>query len=111
MNSRSYFAKKFLIASLLGTSAILLGPAAAHALFPPVNRVVPPPPAPVVQPAVVTPVVIVGDPVVIIGGDPDPFVPFDPPDAKTPEPATMISGLIGLALGGLYVRRGRREKI
>jgi hypothetical protein len=40
---------------------------------------------------------------VIVKGDPD---PVKPPVAATPEPATIVSGLIGLAaLGGYRLRK------
>jgi hypothetical protein len=91
----------------------------ANAFFPPV---VPPPPVVVTVPPVSPPPVIVVPPV-----SPPPFSPppspptivvppvsppLSPPTTSTPEPATLITGLMGLAAVAGYrlVRRKDNEK-
>jgi len=101
----------------------------AYAWFPPV---VPPPPVVVVVPPVVPPVVV--PPVVVPPVSPPPFVPPPPPPVvvppvcpppvvvpptcnctgtnSVPEPATIVTALVGLAAAGGYslTRRKRDEK-
>ncbi|MCE9530436.1 MAG: PEP-CTERM sorting domain-containing protein [Planctomycetes bacterium] len=98
MKFRSRQCRKLMAAGLLGLAPLLMMPASASAIFPPINR------DPVVAtPQVVTPLVVVDPPVVIVG-EPDPPIVFVP-DEKTPEPATIVSGLIALTCAGIFVRR------
>lgn len=72
--------------------------------IPPV--VVPPvvPPPPFVPPSVVPPVVV--QPPVV----PPVYVPPPPPPSGTPEPATVVSSLIGLAAAAGYGLRKRKQE-
>jgi hypothetical protein len=86
----------------------------ASAFFPPVWPVSPPvtvvppvaPPPIVVDPPLPPPVVVppVSPPVVVV----PPVSP--PPISTTPEPATLVGGLIGLAAVAGYRRLSRSEK-
>lgn len=95
----------------------------ANAFFPPVT---PPPPKVVVVPPVSPPPVIVvppvspppfspppSPPVVVPPVSPPPIIvvpPVSPGTSTTPEPATLISGLIGLAAVAGYRRLVRRKE-
>jgi hypothetical protein len=106
-------------AGALGVAAFTLSSQQAAAFFPPVRTpvhgvtVVPPPP-PIVVPPVIPPV------------PPPPFVPPPPPPESpppvppavpppvvvpvtTPEPGTLTTGLIGIAVAGGWVLRKRRK--
>ena len=82
------------LAGVLGLAPLLLAPSAVYAIFPPVIH----DPGPVVTPTAI-PVV---NPVVIPAGG-----PVVPPvtTASTPEPASIVSGLMALGLGGYFLRR------
>lgn len=86
--------KPLLTALAIGT----IYPATASAFFPPVRTAA--------QPAVVSP----GDPSIVGTPDIDPVKP--PTVAATPEPATVLTGLIGLAaMAGYRLRRRKPEAI
>src|SRR4051812_23920553 len=87
-------------AGLLALAAFLLGPASASALFPPVYHN-PPPVTPTPTPTTPDPPVTGG------GGSVTP--PVTPPTHSTPEPATLITGLIGLLGGGYILRRKKKS--
>lgn len=95
MNARTGRRRTRWLAGVLGLASLLLAPSAVYAIFPPVI----PDPAP----SVVTPVVVpTVNPIVVPAGG-----PVDPPvtTASTPEPASIITGLMGLAVGAYYLRR------
>jgi len=91
---------KWWLAGALGVAALLFHARVAEAVFPPIYQsqppvvvqAPPPPPAPVV-----------------IIGEPDPPDPVDPPVARTPEPTTIASGVMGLIFAGGYFLRKRRK--
>jgi hypothetical protein len=87
-------------AGLLALAVFLLGPATASAIFPPVYHN----PAPTPTPTPTVP----SDPVVTGGGGATP-PPVTPPTHSTPEPATLITGLIGLLGGGYILRRQKKS--
>jgi hypothetical protein len=81
------------IAAVLASVAVL-APASVFAIFPPVIQ----------QPTVsVTGVKV--QPIVTIQGGHVPPPAVVPPTVKTPEPATIITGLMSLALGGYLLRK------
>ena len=110
---------KLFIAGALGA---LLTPITASAFFPPLNHY--PYPNPIQSPPVVMPPVVAPPPVVPPAGqDPIPPIvtprgdpeepgtpPVTPPVAATPEPATIVTGLVGLGLLGGWSLRRRRAK-
>ena len=110
-NKLKKLAKKLLpaVTVVLTASPFVVGAPRAHAFFPPVFpgnppvTVVPPtvPPPVIVVPPVVPPPVVV-PPVV-----PPPVVvpPHCPPPNGVPEPATLISALVGLAAAAAARRR------
>ena len=68
----------------------------------PAPMTTPPGPPPIITPSPV--------PVPIPDPDPDPCPgPIPPPCHHNPEPATLLSGLVGSGLLGLYVIRKRRN--
>ena len=93
---------------------------AANAFFPPVwgtapPAVVPPvvpPPVVVVPPVAPPPFVPPPPPVIVVPPvSPPPIVVSPPPPPTgTPEPATLVSGLIGLAAAAGYGLKRRHEK-
>jgi hypothetical protein len=97
-----------------GVLAVLAVPAVAAAFFPPFNNFpLPPiqnPPVlpPVVEPPPATPEL---PPVVNPGGTPDPVVPpvVPPVSSQTPEPATIVGCLAGLAFLRAVSMRKRRQ--
>ena len=100
-NKLKKLAKKLLpaVTVVLTASPFVVGAPRAHAFFPPVfpgN-----PPVTVVPPTVPPPVIVV-PPVV-----PPPVVvpPHCPPPNGVPEPATLISALVGLAAAAAARRR------
>jgi hypothetical protein len=104
--------------TIWGMVAVLGAPAAASAFFPPFNHFPYPPPVqtpPVVTPPPVQPppvIPTVPPPIVTPGGGPDipPPVVVPPVQAQTPEPATIVGCLTGLAfLKACSMRRRRRQ--
>jgi len=90
------------LAGMLGLAPLLLAPSAAFALFPPVVARPAAAPQVVVMPTVV-------DPPAVVVGVPEP-IPVDPPvTAKTPEPATLVSSLIGIAFGVRLLKRRKAQ--
>ena len=85
-----------------GLAAVLLSAGIAAAVFPPLYQQ-PPAAAPAAPPQITITKV---DPPVIVTGDPDPVPTVT---ASTPEPATLITGLMGLMLAGGYAWRKRRK--
>ncbi len=81
-------------------SISVLAPASALAIFPPVIQ----------QPTVSVTGVKVQPIVTIQGGHVPPPVVV-PPTATTPEPATIVTGLMSLALGGFLLRKKRLAQI
>ena len=75
--------------------ALALVPAPAFGIFPPVIQ----------KPAVAAVATVPIETPVTIQGDPGPVPIPDPVTASTPEPATLITGLIGLAFGRCLLRR------
>jgi LPXTG-motif cell wall-anchored protein len=84
------------LAGILALAIFLLGPATASAIFPPVYHNPTPPPPTTTVGQTEPPVTVIGQPVT---------PPVTPPVHKTPEPATLITGLIGLLGGGYILRR------
>jgi len=94
------------LAGMLGLAPLLV-PAAAFALYPPVIPAAPVVPAAQPVQPVVVPQVIVVDPPVGVVGEPE---PIDPPDtAKTPEPATLATAVIGAAFAGRLLRNRKNR--
>jgi hypothetical protein len=92
MNTCSGRVRMKWLAGLLAPIAFLT-PASAFAIFPPV-----------IQQPTVTITSVKSDPVVHVqGGGGTPVV--IPPTVNTPEPATIVTGLISLALGGYFLRK------
>lgn len=85
--------RKWTTALVLGIAPLLLVPTPAFAIFPPV----------ILQPRVG--ITGVPDPPIVIHPPPPVVVP---PVARTPEPTTLVTGLIGLAFGGCMLRRKKR---
>ena len=85
------------LAGVLGIAPLLLAPSALYAIFPPVIQ---DPGSTVVVPVVVPTV----KPIVVPAGDPDPTPVVT---HRTPEPASIVTGLMGLALGVCFLRRKR----
>lgn len=100
----------------LAAAALLLLPAAASAFFPPFYNYPYPQPVQVTpqspqpsDPGVVVPVGNpVTDPITDPLGDPEDPPVVDVPVSQTPEPATLVSGLVGLALFGAWSRTRRK---
>lgn len=94
--------------------SILCCPSPAEAFHPPVF--LPPPPPPPPPPPLITP-----PPPVVIPPPPDNPPPNNPPpnnpppgtppggQQHSPEPATLVTGLIGSGLAGLFAVRRRRK--
>ncbi len=80
-------------AGVLGVVLLLLAPPSVLAIFPPV----------ILDPKVTITGTPVPPPVVISPPAPPPVVTIQ--SVSTPEPATLITGLIGIACGGLLMRR------
>ena len=110
---RKRWAKVFATATLTAVPFTVFCPTAG-AFFPPVIHL---PPPPVVVPPVVVP------PVVVPPVSPPPFVPPPPPvvppvspppitvpPTPTPEPATVVSALLGLAAAAGYGLTRRKDK-
>lgn len=88
------------LVAFLAMTTLLSMPASASAIFPPIF----PSPAPVVtQPPVIPPTI----PRVVTTGVP---IPVAPPVQKTPEPATLISGLMALGLASRIILRGKKKQ-
>ena len=92
MSSQTGRGRSWRLAGLLGLT--LLAPTSAFAIFPPV-----------IQPPTVTVTKVPVDPPVVIQGDPGPPPVVAPPVVRTPEPATLVTGLIGLVFGRRLLRR------
>ena len=90
--------KSFAI-GLLGIVALFAMSGSARAVFPPIYQQ----PTETVTQAPVTPATV--DPPVIIVGEPEVIDPVVP----TPEPATLVTGLMGLMLAGGFAWRKRRK--
>jgi hypothetical protein len=93
--------RSLLWAGVLGLAPLLLWPAAVSAIFPPVYHP-PAPPPPTAPPPVI-------NPPVQGGGNPDPPPVVQPPPHQTPEPATLVTGLVGLLCGGYVLRRKKKR--
>ena len=104
--------KKAIITATLTTVPMTVFSSSANAFFPPIITIPPPVvvvPPPVVPPIVVPPVVppIVVPPVVVPPVCPPPIVS---PPTTVPEPATMVTALIGLgAAAGYRAIRGKKK--
>lgn len=104
--------KKAIITATLTAVPMTVFCPSANAFFPPVITIPPPVvvvPPPVVPPVVVPPVVppICPPPVVVPPVCPPPVVS---PPTTVPEPATMVTALIGLAAtAGYRALRGRKK--
>lgn len=102
MAARSGIRGKSLAIVLLGIAIILVAVSKAAAVFPPLYQT-PTAPTQPTQPPQQTQSV---DPPVIVTGEPE---IVDPVDAQTPEPATLIAGLMGLMAAGGYAWRKRQK--
>jgi hypothetical protein len=87
----------------LALAAGLLAPAVATAYFPP-NIGMPPPTGKAIPPDPFEPPV--GAPL----GEPEPPDPGPQPSVQTPEPASVVSALTGLALAAGYGLRKRMKR-
>jgi hypothetical protein len=94
MTTRSGLRRMRLLAGLLGLAPLLLAPSTAFGLFPPV-----------IQHPKATVTSVPSDPIVKVQGNPSPPPVVTSPPVSTPEPATILTGLIGAACGGLLWRR------
>jgi hypothetical protein len=95
MVTRSGRSRMRWIAGVLASIPVL-APVSASAIFPPVVQ----------KPTVsVTGVKVQPPPIVSIQGGHVPPPVVVPPAATTPEPATIVTGLMGLALGGYFLRK------
>ncbi len=84
--------RKWTTALALGIAPLLLAPTQVFAIFPPV----------ILQPRVgITGVPV--DPPIVVNPPPPPII--SPPAVGTPEPTTLVTGLIGLVFGGYALRR------
>ncbi len=85
-----------------------VGPALLVLFFPPPVEVppTPTPPTPVIElpPSLPPPPPVVTPPVI----RPDDVGPTPTPVENSPEPATLVTGLVGMGLAGLYALRRRR---
>ena len=101
MNPRTGRRRTRWLAGVLGLAPLLLAPSAVYAIFPPVIQ---DPGTPVVVPVVVP----AGNPIVVPAGG-----PVDPPvtTASTPEPASIVTGLMGLAFGAYFLRRKKLVQV
>ncbi len=113
---RTFWQKPFLSAGIVGIAAFSISTQPAAGFFPPVTNgtnkvtVVPPVVPPIVVPPVVPPVVNppFKPPVVVV----PPVVPppvINPPNS-VPEPATLVTAGIGLAVVGLMRRKKAKQK-
>jgi MYXO-CTERM domain-containing protein len=102
-----FFSRGFQYTAVLGVAASLCLANSAFALFPPpffyptgvsAGNVPPPPPPPPPPPTNDVP------------PPPPPPCHGPMPNASTPEPATMISGLLGVTMLGGYALRRRRKQ-
>lgn len=101
MTTRVGHRRMWWLAGVLALAPLMLAPSSAMALFPPVIST----PAPVVVIPTTVPAPV-ANPVGVIVGEPEQPPIVDPPvTAKTPEPATLVTGLIGLAFGSRFLRR------
>lgn len=97
----------------LAVGGLLLGVQKVEAAYR--SYVPPPPPPPVIQ----TPPPSVVPPPVVVTGGPECHHPHDPPPVTppggttqhAPEPATLLSGLIGAGLAGLFGSRRRKQAV
>jgi PEP-CTERM motif len=93
MATRSGRSRMRWIAGALASVAVL-APVSAFAIFPPV-----------IQKPTVSVTGVKVQPIVTIQGGHVPPPVVVPPAATTPEPATIVTGLMGLALGGYFLRK------
>ncbi len=111
--------KSWMCAVLVSGSLLCISHGTANAYFPPFDPIVVPEP-PVVIPPIGPPPVDPQPPVVppdpftppgIVGvGDPEPTDPETKPIANTPEPASLISGAMGLGVIAIWRLRRRKSK-